>query len=287
MDRGRALEQRLYAFHFENGSCEAVVDELRRYQNADGGFGHALEPDVRIEESSGISTTVAMQIARQLGLSASDEIVSGAIRYFLETFDAEAQVWMNVPPTVDNAPHAPWWAYQDDPARLMANPRAEIVGYLIDHASIVPAAFATRLLDTVLGHLDALPDDMDMHDLLCFARLAESEALDESVRERILVKLRRAVDTIVVRDPIQWKGYVPTPLTFVDSPVSPFAALLKDEVESNLDYLVTRQGNDGASVPDFSWGGTFPEVWGEVKVEWKGIFTLNMLHTLRNHGRLD
>lgn len=44
----RLLDRRRYEFHFGNGSAEAVIDALRPYQNADGGFGGALEPDIVI-----------------------------------------------------------------------------------------------------------------------------------------------------------------------------------------------------------------------------------------------
>ena len=41
----RPLDIVRWQYHFENGSKEEVLTALAAYQNADGGFGHALEPD--------------------------------------------------------------------------------------------------------------------------------------------------------------------------------------------------------------------------------------------------
>jgi hypothetical protein len=41
----RPLDIARFQYHFENGTKEAVLTALVAYQNADGGFGRALEPD--------------------------------------------------------------------------------------------------------------------------------------------------------------------------------------------------------------------------------------------------
>ena len=41
----RPLDLARFQYHFENGSKEAVMSALSYYQNADGGFGSAVEPD--------------------------------------------------------------------------------------------------------------------------------------------------------------------------------------------------------------------------------------------------
>ena len=64
--QGRPLERSLYAYHFEDGSAEAVLAELGRFQNDDGGFGHGIEPDLQTPDSSVLGTTVALQTLRSL-----------------------------------------------------------------------------------------------------------------------------------------------------------------------------------------------------------------------------
>ena len=54
--QGRPLEQALFKLEFENGSVDDVLIQLGEYQNPDGGFGNALEPDVRTPTSSALRT---------------------------------------------------------------------------------------------------------------------------------------------------------------------------------------------------------------------------------------
>jgi len=43
----RLVERHRYSMLFADGPAEPVVETLRGYRNPDGGFGHALEPDLR------------------------------------------------------------------------------------------------------------------------------------------------------------------------------------------------------------------------------------------------
>lgn len=44
----RPLDFARWQYHFENGRAEDAINVLSHYQNEDGGFGHALEPDFRM-----------------------------------------------------------------------------------------------------------------------------------------------------------------------------------------------------------------------------------------------
>ena len=52
----RLVDRHRYALLFADGPAEPVVDALRGYRNEDGGFGHALEPDLRAPSSQPAST---------------------------------------------------------------------------------------------------------------------------------------------------------------------------------------------------------------------------------------
>src|SRR3712207_6265951 len=106
--RARPLEQALYAYHFEQSAPEDVYGRLASFQNADGGFGHGLEPDHRVDASTPLATPVALQILRALKAPAGHPLVRGAMRYLLESYDHERQRWPIVPPETATAPHAPW-----------------------------------------------------------------------------------------------------------------------------------------------------------------------------------
>jgi hypothetical protein len=283
----RPLERARYAYRFEAGSAQAVLDALAAFQNPDGGFGRALEPDLRLPDSSALATTTALQILRELGVESDHALVQGAMRYLLSIYDADHQIWPIIPPNVDDAPHAPWWVYQPDPLVHRSNPRPEIAGYCVQYADLVPAELRDTLLESVLAHFETLPDKMDAQDdLLCYVRLAESEGLPAAIRDSLITKLTTMIDASVSRDPAAWSGYVMRPLKAVQRPDSPFAAVLGDALVQNLDYEITHQGEDGAWWPYWSWGEMHAEVWPVAAQEWKGVLTLDMLRTLRNFGRL-
>ena len=290
-EAARPLEQAQYAYHFENGTAEAVLASLARFQNADGGFGHALEPDLRVADSSALATTIGLQILRDIEATAEQPMVRGAIGYLLASYDPRQQRWPIIPATAGSAPHAPWWEpgiqLQQSFGAFLANPRAEIIGYLYEYAELVPGELLETLGPAALAHLEQLPDKMDMHDLLCYVRLAETKTLPEPMRERMMDKLRRAVGVTVERDPAAWKTYGLQPLAVVTTPDSPFAALYGRELEANLDALVESQQDDGSWGLTWTWGDMFPEAWQVAERDWRGVLTLTNLRTLRSFGRLE
>jgi hypothetical protein len=124
---------------------------------------------------------------------------------------------------------------------------------------------------------------MEMHDLMCCIRLAETGSLPDSVRRVLFQTIERAADRIVERDPEKWSGYSVKPLSLVRGPKSPLAALLAEDVQRNLDYEIEAQGPDGAWGPNWSWSG---DAWPQAERDWKGYITVHMLMTLHAFGRL-
>ena len=288
MDHGRAVDQKRFEFHFESGSADAVLAALSPYQNDDGGFGHSLEPDIRSSASSAIATTLGFQILREIRAPVNHVVVQKGIQYFTATYDEHQQVWHIVPPEVDDAPHAPWWNYKRSPetfGQFLVNLRAEIVGYLHEFGNSVPTELLNTLTTTVLEHLDSLPDEMEMHDILCCVRLAETEVLPNT--DKIWEKLAQAAAQGVARNAEQLTGYVLKPLWLVPSPESPLVAGLKDEVEMNLDFEIGQQGADGSWSPNFSWDDQYPEAWRAAKKEWQSRLTVDTLKTLKDFGRIE
>ena len=288
MDQGRALDQRRFEFYFEAGSADSVLAALASYQNDDGGFGNSLEPDIRTSASSVIATTVGFQILREIRAPARHTLVQKGIEYLVATYDESQQVWPIIPPEVDESPHAPWWNYESSAetfGQFLVNPRAEIVGYLHEFSDGVPTKLLKPLTAVILEHLDSLPNEMEMHDILCLVRLAETEALPN--RDKVWEKLARVAAPHVARNAEQLTGYVLKPLWLVSSPESPLAAELKEEVEMNLDFEIEQQGGDGSWTPNFSWGDQYPEAWQTAKKEWQSRFTVDTLKMLRDFGRIE
>lgn len=283
--QARPLEQALFAAFLRGAPPDWALDELAAFQNDDGGFGHGLEPDVQIPDSSILATTVALQHLRDLHVTTDQPLVQGAIRYLLDTFDGTAAAWPFVPAQVSSAPHAPWWEYNPDLSQFLANPRAEIVGYLFDYAELVPAEIREKLLTAVITFLDDLDRDLAMHELLCFIRLVETESLPEDARDHLIERLSPMIAAGVETTPAAWESYGLKPLDVAPSPGSVFAGLLQSSIDKNLDFELNRQREDGSWEPNWSWGSAYPEAWPHAKRAWQGVLTVKMTRSLIVYGR--
>ncbi len=285
----RPLDQALFRMRFEDGPVEDVLAELAAFQNPDGGFGNGLESDLRLPASSVIATTVAMQTIRRLKLPGIHPMVDAAVNYLARSFDPGRGTWPGVPSDVNRYPHAPWWEYdaarQASMAESLVNPSVEVVGYLTAYPDHVGRNFLENATAQALLNINRLPDPMGMHDFLCYQRLAGE--LSGTRRQRIIDRLNKAILEVVCLEPNEWAGYVAQPLFLAGSPDSPFASLIADGLQANLDFRIENQNQDGSWSPNWSWYGMFPEAWAQAEQEWKGKLTLTTLECLRNFGRLE
>ena len=286
--QARPLEATLFRAHFEHGALDEVVAQLLPYQNADGGFGRGLEPDLRTPRSSAVATTVAFQIVRETGIDARHPLVERAVGNLLDTYDAGEQVWPIAPQTEDHSPHAPWWEpamLADSFSRFRFNPTAEALAILYDYPQLTPQELRSSLSMEMLARLQAT-DAFSMHDFLCCRRLVESKNLPAALRDGMITQLRRLLSDLVVTDRGQWQGYGLRPLQVAPDPASSFLPGLEEAVDENLDYLIDTQQEDGSWLPAWSWGDAYPEEWAQAKPEWQGVLTLEALLWLRHYGRI-
>ena len=291
----RPLDRALFEHRFEDTPDEHVTAALARYQNDDGGFGHALEPDVRTPSSSALATGIGLSILKELGCSSEHPLVSGAVQYLRDTFDEKTRVWRVIPRDANDHPHAPWWHDEDGSlARTFDDfliiPRAQIVGLLHHFAALVPADWLDTVAENTVTTIETLKGDAfgGGGDTLRYAlELAETEALPRRFKDRLMPRLRALTDSVVCRDPQEWSEYCAAPLKVAPSPDAATADVLGDDLQTHLDYVIDHQTPEGAWEPTWTWGNFYPDVWEVAKREWRGHLTLEMLTSLRAFGRVD
>jgi hypothetical protein len=288
----RELERRLFAFHFggDEGARRRVIEELAGYQNPDGGFGRALEPDVRMLDSSVVATKFALQILIDVQAPPQEKLVRDGIAYLLGAFDKERAVWPMVPQAVMDAPHAPWWnveGLEREFGSYLANPRAGVVRCLLAYQELVPQDFIDELLEALMEHSARLPIEMNLFDAMSFLHLLQSDHLDAGYRAKLRSKLEKTGEEIVASTPDEWLSFAAKPLWLAPSPEAPLARVLERVVQENLDFEIEHQNRDGSWAPTWSWGTAYPEAWKEAEGEWRGILTLAMLRSLRDYDRID
>ena len=292
--QARPLERALFEYRFEGATMDDVLAELAHFQNEDGGFGRALEPDLRTPSSSALATGIGLQMLRELECPAEHPLVCKAVAYLIETFEKKARVWRVAPPDTNSYPHAPWWHDEDgslaqifDDFRII--PRALIVASLLHFSALVPANWLEGVTEETVRYVEMVEvlGEGGGSDLEYAISLAETKNLPKTYAARLKIRLQEAIPAAVARDLTEWGSYCVTPLKVVPSPESLGADLIQDELQKHLGYQIKHQTAEGTWDPTWSWGDTYPEVWEQARLEWRGHLTINTLSGLRAFGRIE
>ncbi|MEN9936412.1 MAG: hypothetical protein RLZZ387_2991 [Chloroflexota bacterium] len=269
----RLLERQLFAYHFRGGSRDAVLKALLAYQNPDGGFGHALEPDIRCPDSQPVPAQHALEILDAVGFEPA--VVLRICDYLVSISTPEGGLpWLL--PSALAYPRAPWWQTAETPPASL-NPTALIVGLLHKHQVRHPwVERATTFCWKKI--VDAEPTDM--HEL--GAALVFLYHVDDRQRaEQELARLARYLLTSGLLAPAHATGYVRKALDWAPTPQHPLRAYLPTAaVEEHLDELLAGQQSDGG------WPISFPAFSPACEYEWRGWISLTALLTLRANARL-
>lgn len=255
------------------GSAERVIAELARFQTAEGGFGRAIEPDVRTPAPSAIATSIAFQYLRGIDPAGRASVARGGIAYLLATLDRQAWVWPAVDERVGEGAHAPWWAPKLGRFRgYVLNPTAELLGYLYDYRSDVPDEVLERVTQGVLSAVEAVGVIESPYELYCCMRLVRASALPAQVRDRLQALL---IPSLEAADPgdahLDLLRLIPTPSSFGYE-------VVRSGLERQAEQLIASQGDDGGWRP--RW-----EPWdAEAHIECSGVITSQALIGLSAHG---
>ncbi|HEU4782894.1 MAG TPA: hypothetical protein VFS83_06115 [Ktedonobacterales bacterium] len=271
----RLLDRMRFACLFLDGERQSVAEALRPYQNSDGGFGNALEPDIRAPVSQPVPTWTALCILDEAG-AFHDPMVAQACDYLLSITTAEGGVPYALP-SVRDYPRAPWWEAEGETPPASLNPTAAIAALLHKHHVEHPwLAVAT---DYCWRKLDAMDktEAYEMRSVLPFLDFVSDRQRAEHVFERIGHKILE--QKLVALVPAA-EDDSHSPLKFAPNPSSLARRLFSDTViEAHIDALASDQQEDGGwNINWLTWNpdGVF---------EWRGILTIEALVTLRAYGR--
>ncbi len=289
-EKGRGLENSLFALYFSGGEKKGVINELKKYQNEDGGFGRALEPDFRMPFSSPLATSIGLRIIAEIDAFAGGrEMVKKAINYLENSFVAERKGWFAVCSRVNDFDHTPWWYWDEEKGMTVidyfwGNPSAELIAYLYKYQDLVKEMDVEELLETALQKIEKRKAFESEHELYCFLRLYRE--ITPKSKSRIEDTLTGGIAGLVEYDREKWIDYVPSPLNFVPSPNDNSFGITKDKIEENLDFLIEILEKEGYVFPP--WGDDFYQgKFREAVPEWEGILTLEALKLLASYNCLN
>jgi hypothetical protein len=273
LNNGRLLERRLFAFNFHAGSASDVLAALKPYQNTDGGFGNALEPDKRTPSSQPIDQEIALRVMGDAGFD--DAIVQRMCAWLATVTTPDGGVPFTLP-TVGDAPHAPWWGTDDPHPPANINPTASIAGLLHKHG--VRHAWLDRATDYCWRVIES--SDIEEPHALVAALTFLQHAPDRTRADKAFERVGKSVMKIVTLDP-NAQGYVHRPLEFAPRPDSIARKLFNDDVmAANLDFVQAQQQADGG------WPIAWPTVSVTNEMEYRGLATLGALRMLRAYERV-
>ncbi len=271
---GRLLDRSRFAMLADGEPAEPVIRALAAYANDDGGFGRALEPDVRDPHSQPIAVLSAFDVLHEAG--AGDHRLALTALDWLATVTEDDGGIPFLLPSATTAPHAPFLQPGDGSSFHMTAAVTAAALRLSDAARAHPwveaaTAFCWAHLPTTAAHayeiryalqfLDAVPEP------------DRAAAALEALRPLIPPDRGLPVSGGVEGEELPLHVLAPRP-------GRSRALFDPDAVERALDAHAAEQGEDGGW--DFDWLRWNPAVaW-----EWRGRLTAEAVALLAANGRL-
>ncbi|HZE05727.1 MAG TPA: hypothetical protein VE127_10910 [Solirubrobacteraceae bacterium] len=248
-----------------------MIEALRGYRNPDGGFGHALEPDLRCPGSQPSPTVYALEILSEAG-AASGELAAGARAWLAGIAGPDG----SVPAALrgfDRYPHAPWYSAAPGSVLTLALLAACQDGGATErewlerasdwcwHSIATTERPAAYWLKFALAFLDAAPDDERARNAIA--------SLADRVGSSAIAPVGGGIEGERLR-----------PLDLSPRPGSRSRALVTEaQIEGHLDAVQSEQQADGGWM--FDW-----LAWSPAQTaDWRGIVTIRALVWLRDNGR--
>ncbi|MEN8121936.1 MAG: hypothetical protein ABFS35_16415 [Bacteroidota bacterium] len=299
----REIDKQLFSYYFDKNPV-LDMSQLRKFTNSDGGFGHAIEPDIRMSKSSTIATATALEYCVRYNLPDNNSIIQNAIKYLLNILDKEYFYWALCSEYINKEAHAPWWAYKKAEKPNAPNPEdhsgflftamhkmsisGQIVGYLNKYKKHVPTNLLSQLNDKINerieeGILDLASDDPSnvLYTILNWEK--SYEFYPEDLKNIIAEKIENAYKAFFddEKDIDEKKASWLAPHT-----ASILAKLYPEKLDRLYDKEIEKQSGDGGWWPEWQWG-QFKKEWEIAKLEWAGRLTTDCLIALKEHDKIE
>ena len=281
----RVLEQRRFAHHFRGAAADPVETALDAYRNEDGGYGHALEPDLRGPVSQPLHTAHALRVLDAVGRCAGQR-VERMCRYLTSVSTPDGAL-PAIHPSQRDYPTAPFVTVADEPpSDLLAT--GPVVGLL--HRNEVWHAWLFRATDYCWQAVESLEKShpYEIEAAVAFLDSAPDRPRAEAAAARLgrLVRAHRlaALDPGDLDAYPVSPGYAPGehhfPYDYARTPRSLARAwFTDDEMARSLDHLAAQQQEDGG------WPVRWRHWAPAPALEARPLVTIEALRVLSAYGR--
>jgi hypothetical protein len=273
----RQLDRRRFELVTGEGYPDAAVAALNAYANPDGGYGWALEPDLRDPGSQPGGALHAFEVFDEIAPATSP--FAATLCDWLESVSLDDGGMPFALPGAGGPGTAPWWAGADH-SRSSLHITSAVCGMAHRVARHDPAvaghawlARATEFCLREIAELDRSPFAIELMFVLRFLdaihdtsadAARELERLGERIPESGAVPVAGGAEGEQIR-----------PLDFSPEPGRPLRALFDpDVIAADLDRLAAERKDDGGW--DVDWNPSSPAA----ALEWRGYATVRAVTIL-------
>lgn len=277
LKNARPLDMARWNYLFENADKQDVIKTLKAYQNADGGFANALEPDCWNAKSTPMQTWVATRIIKEINLeNKSHPMIKGILEYLASGDEFDGHRWngLNAVATNNDYPHAPWWTYTQN-HELGYNPTASLIGFILKYAEKESDFYrlACNLAKEAYAYFENNFPLESMHEAACFVELYEDMKECDCHTlfnlERFKGLIQEQIKQLITYNTERWNiDYVCKPSLFITNKLSDFYLDNKDICSFECEFIREHQNKDGTWHITWNWED-YPEQWTISENWWK------------------
>jgi hypothetical protein len=279
----RLLDRRRFDLLFGDGETDAAVAALESHANGDGGYGWALEPDLRSPTSQPGPALHAFEVFEEIAPSTSP-----AAARLCDWLDSVSLADGGLPFALAGASgpgSAPHWAGAD-PSRSSLHITSAVCGIAHRVAEHDPAvarhgwlARATQYCLRDVGRLERADSAIEFRFVIQFLDAVHGKSPDAAHQLERLGAFIPASGMMPVKGGAE--GERMRPIDFSPEPDRPLRKLFRPAViADDLDRLEAEQLDDGG------WEVDFKAYSPAAALEWRGYATVHALKILRVNGRL-
>lgn len=292
----RDIELSLWKYYFENGSREDVISALSYFQNEDGGFGNALEPDNWNPNSTPYTTLYAINILNDIDLKElSHPVYKGILKYLYSEKDLMEYGWRFCVPANDDFPHAPWWNFKEEANSTESiGITAELSAFVLKYGDK-----SSMLYQKVIVLVKSLTDylmaggsfgDMGIGGYAVLLQTMKELNLGEYEYASLQLRMNQLVKDSIEKDTSKWKYYGVLPSNYIRSPQSIYYDENKELVEKEIKYLIETLPQKDVWGITWTWFENNSKYSKEFAISenwWKASKAIEKIRFLKNFGYVE
>lgn len=289
----RELEIAIWKYHFEKGNQQDVVNALLYYQNEDGGFGNAVDPDNWNVNSLPYATLFVINILKDIEFFDMQHQIYLGIKKYLDNESSFPNWWTFTVPTNKDYPHADYYNFNEN------YNKTESTGIILEFCSfIIEYHKESKIYSVVKELINNLVEmlysdnlgDMGPTGYIKLINTMKKVNFEGYDYDEMELRLKELVNNSIQQDTEQWPFYGYRPSDYIKSKDSIFYQDNKAIVEVELEFLFDTLPTNDVWPISWSWFDNNEKYPKESAISgnwWKAVKAIERAKFLKNFGRLE